>query len=100
MGTPEVMMPISSAALREVNIIGTFRYANTYPKAIKLLTDQIRDEGPLKQIGRLITQSVDLKDASKAFKWLEDGRDENGKGVMKMMIRSSVPTDLDRIHHL
>ncbi|EGG00924.1 uncharacterized protein MELLADRAFT_39449 [Melampsora larici-populina 98AG31] len=100
MGTPELMMPISSAALREVDIIGTFRYANVYPKAIKLLTEQIRDEGPLKRIERLITHSVDLKEAGKGFKWLEEGRDENGKGVMKMMITSSVSSDLKSIYHL
>ncbi|KAH9815463.1 chaperonin 10-like protein [Melampsora americana] len=95
MGTPELMMPISSAALREVDIIGTFRYANVYPKAIKLLTDQIRNQGPLKKIEQLITHSVDLKEAGKGFKWSEDGRDDNNRGVMKMMISSSMPSDLN-----
>ena len=37
MGTPIQTLPMSVAHLREVDIIGIFRYANTYPTGIRLL---------------------------------------------------------------
>ncbi|KAI1006360.1 hypothetical protein K3495_g1860 [Podosphaera aphanis] len=38
MGTPIMTLPISAAALREVDIRGTFRYASTYREAIELVS--------------------------------------------------------------
>jgi L-iditol 2-dehydrogenase len=37
MGTPVQTLPISAAALREVDITGVLRYANTYLAGIELL---------------------------------------------------------------
>jgi L-iditol 2-dehydrogenase len=38
MGTRAAYMPLSTAALREVDILGSFRYADTYPEALALLS--------------------------------------------------------------
>lgn len=38
MGHPVMTMPLGAAALREVDILGVFRYANMFPKAIRLLS--------------------------------------------------------------
>jgi L-iditol 2-dehydrogenase len=38
MGTPIQTLPISDAALREVDLVGVFRYAGEYPQAISLLS--------------------------------------------------------------
>lgn len=36
MGTPNATLPVSAAAFREVDMVGVFRYCNTYPDAIAL----------------------------------------------------------------
>ncbi|UZP37973.1 hypothetical protein NXS19_005789 [Fusarium pseudograminearum] len=42
MGTPVLTIPMSAAALREVDIVGVFRYANTYKEIIELLSNPLR----------------------------------------------------------
>ena len=37
MGNPIQTLPISAASLREVDLVGVFRYANAYPRVIELL---------------------------------------------------------------
>ncbi len=37
MGSQNVLIPISNAATREVDILGSFRYADTYKEALQLL---------------------------------------------------------------
>lgn len=37
MGTRNITLPLSAAALREVDILGSFRYANTYAEVLRLL---------------------------------------------------------------
>ncbi|TFK46246.1 hypothetical protein OE88DRAFT_1046525 [Heliocybe sulcata] len=50
MGARNVTLPLSAAATREVNILGSFRYAHTYPKALQLLS-----AGKLKNVDKLVT---------------------------------------------
>ena len=38
MGTPIQTLPMSASHLKEVDIIGIFRYANTYTTGIKILS--------------------------------------------------------------
>jgi L-iditol 2-dehydrogenase len=83
MGTRNVALPLSSAALREVDIQGSFRYANTYPTAIALLAS-----GKLKNVDRLVTHRFPLKDTKRAFDLLSKGHDDEGKMIMKIMISS------------
>lgn len=81
MGTAVQTLPLGAAALREVDIIGVFRYANTYPTAIKLMTS-----GKLKGIEKLITHRVALGEATKAFELAGAGKDEEGKAVVKVVV--------------
>lgn len=84
MGTRNVMMPLSAAALREVDIHGSFRYANTYPTALALLSS-----GQLENVEKLITHRFGLQDTQKAFEMLERGVDERGQLVLKIMVGQS-----------
>jgi L-iditol 2-dehydrogenase len=81
MGTPNPVVPLSAAALREVDIIGVFRYANTYPEALALLGN-----GKLAGVERMVTQRFPLEDAAKAFELLCQGKDEKGGLVVKVMV--------------
>lgn len=84
MGTRNVMFPLSSAALREVDIHGSFRYANTYPEALALLAS-----GKLKNVDKLITHRFPLSETNRAFELLARGQDEDGNMVLKVMIGDS-----------
>jgi L-iditol 2-dehydrogenase len=84
MGTRNVALPISAAALREVDIQGSFRYANTYPEALSLLSS-----GRLDNVEKLVTHRFHLKDTRKAFEMLERGVDESGRLVLKIMVGES-----------
>ncbi|KAK2461261.1 hypothetical protein APHAL10511_006788 [Amanita phalloides] len=84
MGTRNVMLPLSTAALREVDIQGSFRYANTYPEALKLLSS-----GKLGNVEKLITHRFKLENTASAFDLLARGQDDHGNMVLKVMIGSS-----------
>ncbi|KAG6888647.1 hypothetical protein C0992_007964 [Termitomyces sp. T32_za158] len=84
MGTRNVVLPLSTAALREVDIQGSFRYANTYPAALALLAS-----GKLKNVDKLITHRFPLQDTKRAFDLLSRGQDDDGNMVLKVMIESS-----------
>jgi len=83
MGTRNTMFPLSSAALREVDIHGSFRYANTYPEALALLAS-----GKLRNVEKLITHRFPLSEAKSAFDLMMRGQDENGNMVLKVMVDS------------
>ena len=65
MGTPIQTLPISAAALREVDLCGVFRYANTYPGGIALLLNKT---DPPPDLESLVTHRFHgLEHASEAF---------------------------------
>lgn len=81
MGTATMCLPISAAATREVDILGTFRYANTYPSALAMLAS-----GHLRGVDHLITHRIPLDRAGDAFKLLRNGIDDNGNLVLKVVV--------------
>ena len=84
MGTRNIMLPLSTAALREVDIQGSFRYCNTYPEALELLSS-----GTLGNVEKLITHRFELDETAYAFDLLARGKDDQGNVVLKVMIGSS-----------
>lgn len=87
MGTPTQTLPLGAAALREVDIIGVFRYANCYPAAIALFAS-----GQLDGVAEgLVTHRVALSEGVKAFRLAlnqgKEGEDE-GRVPVKVVITS------------
>jgi L-iditol 2-dehydrogenase len=87
MGTPVQTLPLGAAALREVDIVGVFRYANCYPAAIALFAS-----GKLQWIAEgLVTHRVRLEDGEKAFRLAANearqGEDE-GRVALKVVVVS------------
>ncbi|KAH8699002.1 putative zinc-dependent alcohol dehydrogenase [Talaromyces proteolyticus] len=86
MGSPVQTLPIGAAALREVDLIGVFRYdRHAYPAAIKLLeTDTFK-----KVENKVVTHRVKLAEegqGDRAFNLAGKGVDEEGVPVVKVVI--------------
>lgn len=87
MGTPVQTLPVSAAALREVDLIGVFRYASTYEYGLELLANKQKYNLP--DVGKLATQTVKgLDKVPEAFALAGKPVDEEGNLVLKVMIQS------------
>jgi L-iditol 2-dehydrogenase len=84
MGNPIQTLPISAASLREVDLIGVFRYAHTYPEVIELLAS---NNPALPNVQALITQRFQgLDSIPQAFEMAAKTRDDKGNLVLKVMV--------------
>jgi L-iditol 2-dehydrogenase len=90
MGTPIQTLPISAAALREVDIIGVFRYANTYPTGIELLqrAEALRKTGQdVPRFDKLVTHRyIGFEQIEDAFRMAGKTVDEKGNLVLKVVV--------------
>lgn len=88
MGHPIQTIPLGAAALREVDIVGVFRYANTYQESIDIvLQAQKSTDGP--DFSKLITHRFSgLDQAVHAFEMAGKTKDADGKLVLKVIIDS------------
>lgn len=87
MGNPIQTLPVGAAALREVDIIGVFRYDGyAYPAAIELL-----GSGKLKTTEeKVVTHRLPLEEGERAFTLAGKGVDEDGKPVVKVVIENKL----------
>ncbi len=84
MGTPIQTLPLSAAHLREVDILGIFRYANTYATGIRLLS-----AGCLPSLDDMVTHRFKgLESAKKAFELAGRTQDDEGHLVLKVVIEA------------
>lgn len=86
MGAPVVGVPLVDAGVKEIDLRGVFRYADTYGEAAALV-----GEGRL-SLRRLVTHRYRLADAAKAFETVRLGRD----GVIKVVIDCQGESGLER----
>ena len=87
MGNPIQTIPLSKATLREVDILGTFRYANNYTHAI----DMVSNNKPLlPDLGKLVTHRFHgLDSIPRAFKMAARAQDDTGNLVLKVVIETN-----------
>jgi L-iditol 2-dehydrogenase len=86
MGNPIQTLPISAAALREVDLVGVFRYANTYDEAIKIVSS---GDPLLPDLSKLVTQRYrGLENIPDAFAMAGRVKDNEGKLVLKVLIET------------
>ncbi|KAK3948046.1 chaperonin 10-like protein, partial [Pseudoneurospora amorphoporcata] len=84
MGNPIQTLPISAASLKEVDLLGVFRYANAYPKVIELLAS---GDQHLPDLSKLVTQRYSgLESIPKAFDMAARVKDDEGNLVLKVMV--------------
>ena len=91
MGTPIQTLPMSVAHLREVDILGIFRYANTYATGIRLLCSRGIGAGgiALPSLDDMVTHRFKGFDAAKgAFELASRTVDDEGKLVLKVVIEA------------
>lgn len=87
MGTPILTLPMSAAALREVDLVGVFRYANTYAPAIQMLSDP---PAGLPDLSKLVTQRFKgLENIKDAFSMAGQIKDHEGNLVIKVVVDMS-----------
>ncbi|RDA88925.1 hypothetical protein CP532_5478 [Ophiocordyceps camponoti-leonardi (nom. inval.)] len=84
MGNPIMTLPISAAALREVDLVGVFRYANSYPKAIELLSNP---PAAMPDLRTLVTHRFEGMDRiNDAFLMAGRVKDDEDKLVLKVVV--------------
>lgn len=87
MGVPIQTLAISSAALREVDLVGVFRYANTYPEGIEIAMSESPNAPDL---AKLVTHKFHgLENTEKAFAMAGKTKDDDGNLVLKVVIETS-----------
>ncbi|KAH7321296.1 chaperonin 10-like protein [Stachybotrys elegans] len=85
MGTPVQTLPVSAAALREVDILGVFRYANTYAYGLEVLST--KGQGRLPDVGKLVSHRFSGMDGIPgAFATAGKPVGDDGNLVLKVMI--------------
>jgi L-iditol 2-dehydrogenase len=77
-GRPEIKIPFMRLSTREVDLQFQYRYANTWPRAIRLLRGGVID------LSKLVTHRFKLEEAVDAFKVAADPK----QGGIKVMIQS------------
>ncbi|KAF7560503.1 hypothetical protein G7046_g3647 [Stylonectria norvegica] len=91
MGTPIQTLPLSAAHLREVDILGIFRYANTYPTGIRLLCARAANVvgSTFPSLDEMVTHRFKGLDKAKgAFDLATRTSDDAGNLVLKVVIEA------------
>lgn len=88
MGTPIQTLPVSAAALREVDLVGVWRYASCYPLGLEIMERCITDKS-MPDLRGLVTHSFDgLSTVPEAFSMAGRTSDDTGALVVKVVVQN------------
>jgi len=79
-GKPEMQLPFMRLSTQEIDLQFQYRYANTWPRAIRLVESGVLD------MQRLVTHRFDIEEAVKAFETAADPK----TGAIKVQIQSEL----------
>ena len=79
-GKPNMTVPFMRLSTQEIDLQFQYRYANTWPRAIRLVQDGVID------MHELVTHRFDIEDAVEAFETAGDVK----SGAIKVQIQSEV----------
>jgi L-iditol 2-dehydrogenase len=80
MGNPVQTLPISAAALREVDLIGVFRYAGVYREALDIIAGN-------PHLMKMVTRRFKgFHEMNRAFDAASTPNDEHGNMTLKVLI--------------
>lgn len=89
MGTPNLMLPISEASAREIDLVPTWRYANCYPHALQLL-QACKRELQMPNLVKLITHRYEgVENVPVALNTASRSADEEHDMVIKVAVINS-----------
>ncbi|OAP65613.1 hypothetical protein AYL99_01585 [Fonsecaea erecta] len=90
MGSPIQTLPIAAATHREVDLIGVWRYANTYPESIDIMSKAGQDGTGIPDLSSIITHRFEgLQRVPEAFDVAARSTDVDGKLVVKVVVHNS-----------
>lgn len=93
MGTPIQTVPLSTAQMREVDLVGVFRYANTYQRAIQIVEEGNRMRraglGGFPDLDRMVTHRMKgLGEVARGMELACRTSDTDGGLVVKVVIET------------
>ncbi|OAA65399.1 Alcohol dehydrogenase superfamily, zinc-type [Niveomyces insectorum RCEF 264] len=88
MGTPVESLPISVATRGEIGLLGVWRYANTYPRAIEIMQAAGKLGGNVPDLQKLLTHRFGLGAATAAFQTAARTSDDDGNLVIKVVVNN------------
>ena len=88
MGTPNLTLPVSDASAREIDIVPTWRYANSYRPALKIVAASKSDQS-LPQLADMITHRFNgVERVADALDTAGSSKDEEGRPVVKVVVNN------------
>ncbi|KAF4954264.1 hypothetical protein FSARC_12174 [Fusarium sarcochroum] len=88
MGTPIQTLPMAAASLREVDLVGVWRYADRYPEGLRIM-QKSNESDDIPSLKKLITHSFKgLEAVPDAFKTAARTNDDEGNLVVKVVIET------------
>ncbi|CAM1509660.1 Fc.00g033990.m01.CDS01 [Cosmosporella sp. VM-42] len=92
MGTPIETLPMSVAGTREIDLLGVWRYANTYPRALEIMQAAGKEGSKVPDLQKLLTHRFrGLATVPEAFFIAARTSDEDGKLVIKVVCDGARP---------